>query len=87
MSSGSKYFRNIRDIKGRECIVLDGDKKETAVIDVYCVLRAFGVTEPATQHAIKKLLCAGLRGKGDVKQVLKEAIDAINAAIDAGNEK
>ena len=32
------------------------------LLDVYDVLKAYGVTCPATQHAIKKLL---RRGRGD----------------------
>lgn len=50
-------------------------------VDVYDVLVAFEVTCPARQHAIKKLLCAGLRGKGDTKQDLIEASDAVERAI------
>ena len=49
--------------------------------DVYDVLEAFNVTCPARQHAIKKLLCAGLRGKGDATQDLKEARDAVIRAM------
>jgi len=50
-------------------------------IDVYDVILAFNVTCPARQHAIKKLLCAGLRGKGDVIQDLEETKVAIDRAI------
>ena len=32
------------------------------VVDVYDVLMVFNVTNPATQHAIKKLLMPGSRG-------------------------
>ena len=49
-------------------------------VDVYDVLEAFGVTCPARQHAIKKLLCAGQRGKGDVSQDLAEAEAAVARA-------
>ena len=66
--SGSKYLRKIL------CSV---DNK----IDVYSVLVTFDVTCPARQHAIKKLLCSGLRGKGNAIQDLKEAKDAIERAI------
>lgn len=67
--SGSKYLKTILSRDGGSCLV-----------DVYDVLVAFNVTCPATQHAIKKLLCAGKRGKGDAKQDLKEAGDAVNRA-------
>lgn len=66
--SGSKYLRKI---------ILNKDK----TVDVYAVLIAFNVTCPARQHAIKKLLCSGIRGKGDETQDLKEAKDAIERAL------
>lgn len=66
--SGSKYLRDV------PCRI--GGK-----IDVYAVLDAFNVTCPARQHAIKKLLCAGIRGKGDVIQDLAEACDAVHRAL------
>jgi hypothetical protein len=50
--------------------------------DVYDVLTAFGVTCPARQHAIKKLLAAGQRGGKTEKQDLEEAIVSINRSID-----
>ena len=69
--SGKKYEREIHSISGVHSVV----------VDVYCVLEAFKVECPAVQHAIKKLLCAGLRGKGDVTQDLNEAIDALTRAV------
>ena len=66
--SGSKYLRKIT------CVV-------ESYADVYAVLEAFAVSCPARQHAIKKLLCCGLRGKGDAMQDLKEARDAVDRAI------
>ena len=66
--SGSKYLRGVQLVSGK--------------IDVYAVLVAFGVACPARQHAIKKLLCAGLRGKGDELQDLRESIDAVRRAIE-----
>jgi len=50
-------------------------------VDVYSVLEAFNVTCPARQHAIKKLLCTGLRGKGDSIQDLTETIVAVKRAL------
>jgi len=63
MEASSKYNR---DLTG-----LDGTK---TTVDVYRVLVAFDVTDPELQHAIKKLLCAGLRGKCDETQDIGEAI-------------
>ena len=50
-------------------------------IDVYDVLTAFGVRCPATAHAIKKLLMPCLRGANTAEQDLREAIQAIERAI------
>jgi len=51
-------------------------------IDVYDVLTAFNVTNPAIQHAIKKLLKGGTRGYKDEKQDYTESIEAINRGIE-----
>lgn len=67
--SGSKYIREIWSCT---------HPVQSAEVDVYAVLAAFGVVSPARQHAIKKLLCAGLRGKGSELQDIGEAIDALN---------
>ena len=66
--SGSKYRRAIQHADGH--------------VDVYAVLDAFAVSCPARQHAIKKLLCAGLRGKADELQDLTEARDAADRAVE-----
>ena len=65
--SGSKYLRSIQTVDSR--------------VDVYAVIEAFAVTCPARQHAVKKLLCAGIRGKGGEAQDLAEARDAVDRAI------
>jgi len=65
--SGKKYLRTISLVDGQ--------------VDVYSVLVAFGGACPATQHAIKKLLAAGLHGKATALQDLTEARDAIDRAI------
>lgn len=57
-------------------------KVPTLEIDVYDILKAFNVINPATQHAIKKLLCAGDRGYKDKVQDLKEASASISRAIE-----
>jgi hypothetical protein len=53
-------------------------------IDVYDVLIAFDVKCPAMQHAIKKMLCSGLRGYKDQTQDKLEAIASINRSIELG---
>jgi hypothetical protein len=43
-------------------------------VDVYRVLKLFGVTDPCLQHAIKKLLVAGGRGQKDITRDVQEAV-------------
>lgn len=73
---GSKYHRTITQTIAGEthgCSV---------VVDVYDVLRAFGVDCPASQHAVKKLLCAGLRGAKSAEQDIDEAANSCRRAIE-----
>lgn len=74
----TKYLRDIYPVDGTAHT--DANGKQFVRIDVYSVLRAFGVDHP-TGHAVKKLLCAGMRGKGDRVQDLTEAKVAIDRAI------
>ena len=69
---GNKYIRQIYS-----CVT-----PHHISVDVYEVFKAFDVQCPATQHAIKKLLCAGLRAKGSRMDDLKGAMAALNRAID-----
>lgn len=68
--SENKYNRSCKGIK----------------IDVYDVLQAFDVTNPALQHLIKKALCAGLRGHKDRKQDLNEILESAKRAIELEKE-
>lgn len=56
--------------------------RNNIAIDVYDVLDAFKVDNPAVQHAIKKMLCAGQRGYKDYEQDLDEAIQSLERAKD-----
>lgn len=56
-------------------------KVPSTTIDVYDVLTAYSVTNPATQHAIKKLLQPGNRGHKDTLTDLCEALASIRRAI------
>lgn len=47
------------------------------MIDVYRVLMLFEVSDPALQHAIKKLLVAGGRGAKDAEKDVQEAIASL----------
>lgn len=69
---GKKYLRQIEDaVTGQRIMV-----------DVYEVIRAFDVTCPGRQHALKKLLAAGTRGKGSELADLVGAQTALSRAID-----
>lgn len=74
-ATNNKYERMIEDRYGDSCHV-----------DVYDVLKAFDVTCPAIQHAIKKLLCTGLRGHKDRDTDLLEAKESIVRAIELNGE-
>ena len=53
-------------------------------MDVYRLCERFEINDPsgATQHAIKKLVCAGQRGSKGLLQDLQEAVDTINRRIE-----
>lgn len=74
MSSGKKYLRDI-------------PKNNEGLSDVYDVLRAFNVTDPAVAHAVKKLLCTGLRGHKGYSEDIQESIDALNRAVPEKDRK
>ena len=50
--------------------------KQGVSVDVYDVLKAFDVTNPALQHLIKKALACGNRGHKDLMTDHKDIIDS-----------
>ena len=46
-------------------------------LDVYRVISIFGVTDPCIQHAMKKLLCSGVRGHKDQSKDIQDVIDTL----------
>ena len=46
-------------------------------IDVYRVIDLWEITDPALQHALKKVLAAGKRGAKNQSQDVAEAIDSL----------
>lgn len=56
-------------------------------VDVYRVLELFEVTNPAIQHAIKKLLVAGNRGHKDIEKDVREAIVSLTRWIEMRQEE
>jgi len=51
-------------------------------VDVYDILTAYSVTNPADAHAIKKMLCPAQRGAKDGIQDRQEAIASLERAIE-----
>jgi hypothetical protein len=64
----SKYTKTIRGVS----------------VDVYDVLQAWGVSNPALQHLIKKALQCGQRGHKDNEQDLQDIIDSAIRAKELG---
>jgi len=56
--------------------------KKQVYVDVYDILLAFRVENPALQHAIKKMLAPGQRGIKDKITDMKEAIISLERAIE-----
>lgn len=59
----------------------------SCTVDVYRVLDAFKTDSAAIDHAIKKLLCAGMRGAKGKRQDYLEAIQSIEAALKLSEDK
>jgi len=79
-------------VKGTKLELDKGNKYRkimpSVAIDVYDIIKAYEITNPALQHAIKKLLVAGGRGGGKSwKQDLQEAQWSIDRAIELMENK
>lgn len=75
---GAKYLRKIYPANG---------VGEPIMVDVYAVIDAFGVTCPGRQQALKKILCAGLRGKGSQIQDIEGVFDAMWRALELQRQR
>lgn len=53
-------------------------------VDVYDVLKAWDVRNPALQHLIKKALAVGQRGHKDVAEDLQDIVDSAVRALELG---
>ena len=73
-TAGGKYLRTIFP-------KVPESGQQPIQVDVYRVLEAYAVACPCVGHAVKKLLCAGLRDKGDRLQDLTEALESVGQAI------
>ena len=55
-------------------------------LDIYRILKLYGVSDPCLQHAIKKLLCAGKRGVKNQTQDINEAILSLKRFLEMQGE-
>ena len=60
--------------------------KPGVYVDVYDVLAAWKVTNPALQHLIKKALQAGNRGHKDLLEDLDDIVVSANRALQLGKD-
>jgi hypothetical protein len=56
-------------------------------MDCYTLIQALNITNPAQQHAFKKIAFAGERGHKDYKKDLSEAAWSCQRAIELEEEK
>lgn len=68
-NDGNKYHREIIGFCGT-----------MVEVDVYRVLDAFKTESPAIDHAVKKMLCTGIRGHKDYLTDIDNAIESLQAA-------
>jgi len=87
--AGSEYYNQDYETEELKGSYLKSSKSNKYIrsckgvdMDVYDVLIAFDVTCPAMAHAIKKMLCSGLRGYKDTVQDKEEAIASIKRSIE-----
>lgn len=78
----NKYLRPVFGILEGRTTPEGKPVRQRVLIDVYDFLRAFNVTDPARQHAIKKLAATGQRGKASEAQDLEESRQSVVRAQD-----
>jgi hypothetical protein len=61
--------------------------KDVTHVDVYWVIEAWGITQPALQHALKKIMCAGARGAKDKRKDIQEAIASCKRCLEMWDEQ
>ncbi len=69
---------NVEDV---EVYLNDDIFPDKTYIDVYTVLKEFNITDPAVQHAVKKILMCGVRGHKSKEIDLMEIISAMSRAV------
>lgn len=79
---GSKYVRTVWGVKDGLMTVDPKLNRVGIQVDVYAILEAYRSDNPAIDHALKKLLCPGVRGKGSRVEDLVGVLAAVNRAIE-----
>jgi hypothetical protein len=74
-----------------ECNIIARNKymrevKPGVWVDVYDVLRAWGVVDPCLQHLLKKALASGQRGHKDLKEDLEDILASAKRAVEMHEE-
>lgn len=75
---GGKYLRTIYPADGK-----GGPIK----VDIYCVIEAYGIRCPALQHALKKIVACGQRGKGSKIDDIHGVFDAMWRALELEKQR
>lgn len=75
---GGKYLRRMYSADG---------KGGPINVDIYCVIEAFKITCPAMQHALKKILACGQRGKGNRVDDIHGVFDAMWRALELQRQR
>lgn len=63
-------------------VIKDKYTGQAITVDVYSVLKAFGVTCQAAGHGIKKVLCPGQRGHKGLIKDMEEGIKSLQRSLD-----
>lgn len=87
MSALWRHMKNQRDLQEALSKSSGNNKysrevKPGSYADVYDILKAWDVRNPALQHLIKKALQAGNRGHKDLMEDLQDILDSAKRAIE-----
>ena len=79
-----RKHQSVKEHEGRKYLrrIFSSVSNSWVEVDVYEVALAYEVACPAQAHALKKVLCAGMRGKGSRLADLKGAIVALYRAVE-----
>lgn len=67
----SHYYKDVSDLK---------------IIDFYRICKLYQVNDPCYQHALKKLLCVGIRGHKDTREDIQNIIDTMQRKLEMMDE-